>query len=51
MFRSYIFVRTTLKNALFLLKTSGVVKIVKFGAGFFMLRNISLLEKELLNNI
>ena len=31
LFRSYIFVKTEIKNALFVLQTQGVVKIVKFG--------------------
>ena len=31
LFRSYIFVRTEIKNALFVLQTLGVVKVVKFG--------------------
>ena len=31
LFRSYIFVRTKTKNALFVLQTHGVVKVVKFG--------------------
>jgi len=31
MFKSYIFVRTETKNALFILQTMGVVKVVKFG--------------------
>ena len=31
LFRSYIFVRTEINNALFVLQTLGVVKIVKFG--------------------
>ena len=31
LFRSYIFVRIEIKNALFVLQTLGVVKVVKFG--------------------
>ena len=31
LFRSYIFVKTEIKNALFVLQTRGVVKIIKFG--------------------
>ena len=31
LFRSYLFVRTEVKNALFVLQTLGIVKIVKFG--------------------
>ena len=31
MFRSYIFVKTELKNSLFVLQTMGVVKVIKFG--------------------
>ena len=32
LFRSYLFVRTDLKNVLFIIQTSGVVKVIKFGA-------------------
>ena len=32
LFRSYLFVRTDLKNVLFIVQTSGVVKVIKFGA-------------------
>ena len=31
MFKSYIFVKTELKESIFILQTSGVVKIIKFG--------------------
>ena len=31
LFRSYVFVRTKIKNVLFVVQTSGVVKVVKFG--------------------
>ena len=31
MFRSYVFVRTKIKNTLFVLQTPGVVKVIKFG--------------------
>ncbi len=32
MFKSYIFVKAELKESIFIVKTSGVVKIIKFGA-------------------
>ena len=42
MFRSYVFVRTKIKNTLFVLQTSGVVKIIKFGEEVAVVRNESI---------
>ena len=42
LFRSYIFVRIKLKNALFVLQTLGVVKVVKFGGEVAVVRNESI---------
>ena len=42
MFRSYVFVRTKIKNTLFVLQTPGVVKIIKFGDEVTVVRNESI---------
>ena len=42
MFRSYVFVRTKIKNTLFVLQTSGVVKVIKFGEEVAVVRNESI---------
>ena len=42
MFRSYVFVRTKIKNTLFVLQTPGVVKVVKFGDEVAVVRNESI---------
>ena len=42
MFRSYVFVRTKIKNTLFVLQTPGVVKIIKFGEEVAVVRNESI---------
>ena len=39
LFRSYIFVRIEIKNALFVLQTLGVVKVVKFGGEVAVVQN------------
>ena len=39
LFRSYVFVRTKLKNVLFVVQTSGVVKVIKFGEEIAVVRN------------
>mgnify|MGYP001227599471 CR=1 FL=1 len=39
LFKSYVFVNIELKNSLFLLNTSGVVKIVKFGNKIIPVQN------------
>ena len=31
LFKSYLFIRTQLKNSIFILKTPGIIRIVKFG--------------------
>ncbi|MBT3180346.1 MAG: UpxY family transcription antiterminator [Candidatus Marinimicrobia bacterium] len=42
MFRSYIFVKTELKNALFVLQTIGVVKVIKFGGEVAVVQDSSI---------
>ena len=42
LFRSYVFVRTKLKNALFVVQTSSVVKVIKFGEEVAVVRNESI---------
>ena len=42
LFRSYIFVRTEIKNSLFVLQTMGVVKVVKFGGEVAVIQNDSI---------
>ena len=42
LFRSYIFVKTEIKNALFVLQTLGVVKVVKFGGEVAVVQNDSI---------
>ena len=42
MFRSYVFVRTKIKNTLFVLQTPGVVKVIKFGEEVAVVRNESI---------
>ena len=39
MFRSYIFVKTELKESIFIIQTSGVVKIIKFGNKIATIQN------------
>ena len=45
LFRSYLFVRIDKKNALFVLRTYGVVKIIKFG------EKIGIVQDEIINSI
>ena len=45
LFRSYLFVRTDIKNALFVVQTYGVVKIIKFG------EKIGIVKNEIINSI
>ncbi len=42
LFRSYIFVKTEIINALFVLQTLGVVKVVKFGGEVAVIQNDSI---------
>ena len=42
LFRSYIFVKTEIKNTLFVLQTLGVVKVVKFGGEVAVIQNDSI---------
>ena len=42
LFRSYVFVRTKIKNALFVVQTSGVVKVIKFGGEVAIVQNKSI---------
>ena len=42
LFRSYLFVRTKIKNTLFVLQTLGVVKVIKFGEEVAVVRNESI---------
>jgi len=42
LFRSYLFVRTKLKNSLFVLQTLGVVKVIKFGREVAIVQNKSI---------
>ena len=42
LFRSYIFVKTEIKNALFVLQTLGVVKVVKLGGEVAVIQNDSI---------
>ena len=42
LFRSYVFVRTKIKNTLFVLQTPGVVKVIKFGEEVAVVRNESI---------
>jgi len=42
LFRSYIFVRTEIKNSLFVLQTMGVVKVIKFGGEIAVIQNDSI---------
>ena len=39
LFKSYIFVKTEIKNSLFILQTLGVVKIIKFGNKIALIQN------------
>ena len=45
LFRSYLFVKTDIKNALFVVQTYGVVKIIKFG------EKIGIVKNEIINSI
>ena len=45
LFRSYLFVRTDIKNVLFVVQTYGVVKIIKFG------ERIGIVQNEIINSI
>ena len=45
LFRSYLFAKTDLKNVLFIVQTSGVVKVIKFGA------KIGIIQEEIINSI
>ena len=45
LFRSYLFVRTDIKNLLFVVQTYGVVKIIKFG------EKIGIVQNEIINSI
>ena len=45
LFKSYLFVRTDIKNALFVVQTYGVVKIIKFG------EKIGTVQNEIINSI
>ena len=45
LFRSYLFVRTDIKNVLFVVQTYGVVKIIKFG------EKIGIVQNEIINSI
>ena len=42
LFRSYIFVKTEIKNSLFVLQTMGVVKVIKFGGEIAVIQNDSI---------
>ena len=42
MFRFYVFVRTKIKNTLFVLQTPGVVKVIKFGGEVAIVQNKSI---------
>tara|TARA_B100001250_G_scaffold413644_1_gene448467 strand:- start:1397 stop:1903 length:507 start_codon:yes stop_codon:yes gene_type:complete len=42
LFRSYIFVRTEIKNSLFVLQTMGVVRVIKFGGEIAVIQNDSI---------
>ena len=42
MFSSYIFVKTELKNSLFVLQTMGVVKVIKFGGEVAVVQDSSI---------
>ena len=42
LFRSYIFVKTEIKNSLFVLQTLGVVKVIKFGGEIAVIQNDSI---------
>ena len=42
LFRSYIFVRTEIKNSLFVLQTMGVVKVIKFGGEIAVIQDDSI---------
>jgi len=48
LFRSYVFVRTKLKDALFVVQTSGVVKIIKFGGEVSIVQDESILAIKLM---
>ena len=41
----YLFAKTDLKNVLFIVQTSGVVKVIKFGA------KIGIIQEEIINSI
>ena len=45
LFRSYLFVRTDIKNVLFVVQTYGVVKIIKFG------EKIGIVQNEIIDSI
>ncbi len=45
LFKSYLFVRTDIKNSLFVIQTYGVIKIIKFG------EKISIVQDEIINSI
>ena len=45
LFRSYLFVRIDKKNALFVLQTYGVIKVIKFG------EKIGIVKDEIINSI
>ena len=45
LFRSYLFVKTDLKKVLFIVQTSGVVKVIKFGT------KIGIIQDEIINSI
>ena len=42
LFRSYVFVRTKLRNVLFVVQTSGIVKVIKFGGEISIVQNQSI---------
>jgi len=48
LFRSYIFVRTEIKNALYVLQTIGVVKVVKFGGEVAVVQDESIRAIQLM---
>lgn len=45
LFKSYLFVKTDVKNALFVVQTYGVVKVIKFG------KDIAIIQNKIINSI
>lgn len=45
LFRSYLFVKTDVKNVLFVVQTYGVVKVIKFG------KEIGIIQNKIINSI